>query len=304
MGKQGKTKVSLVEGTGGENGMIQISFYAQLLFVVRHFFHYLYNINFTTMKKIFFLLFFAASPFAFSQTAVNFSCNDCSSVNHDLFTELDAGKVIVLCWVMPCGSCIAPAALDANTAQSYGSSYPGRVKFYLVDDNANTTCTSLNSWANTNGIFPDAAFSNLAISMYDYGGPGMPKTVVLGGSSHQVFYNINGAVDSHDLQLAIEAALAATGVSENNVFVSGIGLFPNPVKDSPATLDYTLTENSAVTIDIFNLFGEKVKSFSRGTEMAGQHKTTLDLSSLANGVYFIRVGTAETSSTIRFIVAE
>ena len=256
------------------------------------------------MKKVFFLLFTAVSSYAFSQTAVNFTCNDCSSMNHDLFTELDAGKVIVLCWVMPCGSCIAPAAMDANTAQSYGGSYPGRVKFYLVDDNANTTCTSLASWANTNGIFPDASFSNLAISMYDYGGPGMPKTVVLGGASHQVFYNINGAVDPHDLQLAIEAALAATGVSENNASVSGIAVFPNPVKNAPVTLDYMLTENSLVTIDIFNLFGEKVRAFTPGNQVEGEHKTTLDLASLSNGVYFIRIGTAETSSTIRFIVAE
>ena len=255
------------------------------------------------MKKAFLLLFTTISSFAFSQTAVNFTVNDCNSMNHDLFSELDAGKVIVLCWVMPCGSCIATAAMDANTAQSYNSTYPGRVKFYLVDDNANTTCSSLTSWASTNGIVPDATFSNSAISMYDYGGPGMPKTVVLGGASHTVFYNANGAVNSHDLQLAIEAGLA-TGVSENNGPVSAISIFPNPVKNSPATLDYTLAENSNVTIDIFNLFGEKVRSFTPGNQVAGEHKSTLDLASLSNGVYFIRIGTAKSSSTIRFVVAE
>jgi hypothetical protein len=256
------------------------------------------------MKKAFLILFTAFASFANAQTATNFTVDDCNNVNHDLFTELDAGKVVVLCWVMPCGSCIATAATDANIAQSYAGTYPGRVKFYLTDDSGNTPCSSLTSWASTNGIVPDASFSNGAISMYDYGGPGMPKTVVLGGTSHQVFYMIDGAVDNHDLQVAINSALAATGVNENNSPVSGVSLFPNPVKNSPVTLSYSLSENNAVTISVFNVFGEKVKSFSEGNEAAGKHEVNLDLSALSNGIYFIRTEAGESSSVLKFIVAE
>ena len=38
---------------------------------------------------------------AFGQTAVNFTGNDCAGTSHTLFTELDAGKVIVVTFVMP-----------------------------------------------------------------------------------------------------------------------------------------------------------------------------------------------------------
>lgn len=39
---------------------------------------------------------------AFGQTtATDFTVNDCGGTSHNLFTELDAGKVIVLCWPMP-----------------------------------------------------------------------------------------------------------------------------------------------------------------------------------------------------------
>ena len=42
-----------------------------------------------------------ASFGAFSQTATDFTCNDCAGSSHNLFSELDGGKVVVLVWVMP-----------------------------------------------------------------------------------------------------------------------------------------------------------------------------------------------------------
>src|SRR3990170_3524731 len=84
--------------------------------------------------------------FTNAQTATNFNCNDCNAVNHDLFTELNSGKVIVLCWVMPCGACSAPAQSAHNIVQSYSVSNPGQVLFYLCDDFGTTSCPTMNSW--------------------------------------------------------------------------------------------------------------------------------------------------------------
>ena len=50
--------------------------------------------------------------------------------------EQDAGKVVVIAWPMPCGSCIAPCLSAYTEVQNYTSSYPGRVLYYLVDDYA------------------------------------------------------------------------------------------------------------------------------------------------------------------------
>lgn len=42
------------------------------------------------------------SVLLFSQTtATNFTVDDCNGVTHDLFTELDEGKVVIIAWVMP-----------------------------------------------------------------------------------------------------------------------------------------------------------------------------------------------------------
>ncbi|CAN5850717.1 hypothetical protein BH11BAC7_BH11BAC7_32630 [soil metagenome] len=258
------------------------------------------------MKKSLLLIFTALASFAINaQTATNFNCNDCNNVNHDLFAELNAGKVIVICWVMPCSACIAPSLNCATMAQSYASSNPGQVKFYLCDDSGNTTCTTLDSWANTNGITADANFSSSTIRMNDYGAAGMPKIVVLGGgASHTVFYNANNTFDYHQLQGSVDNALAATGITTINNKFSAVNLFPNPACGGSAVLNYSLAENADVTIHVYNTIGEKMNAVTFENEATGKHEATLDLSAFSKGVYFIRLIAGESSQVIKFIVTE
>ena len=199
----------------------------------------------TIMKKI--LLSATAGLFTilgFGQTtATDFTANDCSGNSHTLFTELDAGKVIVLTWVMPCITCIPVASTAATTVQGYASSNPGRVKFYLVDDYADDACSVLTDWASTNSISPNAVFSDAKIKTSDYGGFGgeMQKTIVLGGTNHTVFYNLNGAITTAPLQTAINNALAASGIVNNNDVILGLSLYPSPASVA-SKLTYTLTK--------------------------------------------------------------
>ena len=61
--------------------------------------------------------------------------------------SLNNGDVIVICWVMPCGPCAPYAEYASDAVQSFAASYPGKVKYYLADDYANTTCSSIDAWA-------------------------------------------------------------------------------------------------------------------------------------------------------------
>ena len=138
------------------------------------------------MKLRILLLFSLLQTIAFAQTATDFTANDCDGTSHNLFTELNSGKVIVICWVMPCSACKGPALTTQNVVNSYLTSHPHTVYMYMCDDYANTTCTSLDSWRNNNGITSATLFSDAAINMADYGGNGMPKIVVIGeiGRAH------------------------------------------------------------------------------------------------------------------------
>ena len=169
-------------------------------------------------KNLLSILLVAFSTLIMAQkNATNFTCNDCSAVPHELFKDLDSGKVIVLVWVMPCGACTGPAITSYNIVKSYQATNPNKVYFYLSDDLGDTDCLSLASWCVSNGI--DASlfslrFSNAVIKMSNYGSFGMPKIVVLAGSDHKVLYNINNTVNSKDLQNAINTGLSLTATNE------------------------------------------------------------------------------------------
>ncbi|MEW6467982.1 MAG: T9SS type A sorting domain-containing protein [Bacteroidota bacterium] len=255
------------------------------------------------MKKILLLLCTVAAAGHFSaQTATNWTVNDCTGNPHTLFSELDAGKVVVITWVMPCGACIAPSLTAANTVNGMGNP---NVVFYLVDDYGNTNCASLNSWASTNGINATAKFTSTAIDMTDYGTAGMPKTVVLGGGTcHTVFFNVNGSITQNALQTAINNALTpCTGVPETNAIVTGAGIFPNPATAAVAALSYTLTRQSEVSFELINILGEKVSHTIIGEQAPGKYEHTLDLSSLSPGVYFIKLRAGEAVETVKLTVS-
>lgn len=238
-------------------------------------------------------------------TATDFNAMDCASVIHNLFPELNSNKVIVICWVMPCGACISGAANSASAVQSFASSNPGQVKFYLADDAGNTPCSTLSSWAITNSITADAKFGNSGnvIKMTDYGTSGMPKIVVLGGPSHTVYYNVNGSGSVSAIQSAITTALnAMTGIAEHSNQISSATVFPNPA-NILSFLSYSLESSSDVTIDIYNMVGQNVKNVFSGTQNTGEQKVDVDCTKLSSGIYFVKIGAGKLERTIMLSVS-
>lgn len=238
----------------------------------------------------------------FSQTtATNFNCKDCNAVTHDLFTELDAGKVIVLVWVMPCATCIAPSRAAYDDVQGYATSHPGRVVFYLVDDYADTPCGTLTAWGNTNAMPNAVTFSNSAINPTDYGAVGMPKIIVLGGTDHTVFYNEDNGNNLAGIPPAIDQALAASGIDENNSIVSSLNVFSNS-EDNSATVVYELTKENSVSFEILDITGKSIKAFSFGDQSSGKHEIQIDLADLSNGLYFLKFNSGGISKIVKFAI--
>lgn len=255
-------------------------------------------------KSILFLATLLISILSFSQTATNFNCNDCDGANVDLFQKLDSGKVVVICWVMPCSTCIPASKTSYNVAQSYQTSHPGRVLFYLCDDYANTSCASLNSWANSNSIPASATskrFSNAVIDMTHYGSTGMPKITVVGGVDHKVLYNSNGSVNASELQTAINTGLNANSIKETDILTADIYLFPNPVNEL-LTLSFKTDKQQALNIEIFDFTGKKVFISNLKSE-TGINKIAINTADFANGSYFVKISEAMKSKTIRFNIA-
>ena len=94
--------------------------------------------------------------------ATDFTTDDCNGVTHNLFDSLDAGNVIVIAWVMPCSPCATYSMPAYSAVQSFSSSHPGRVHFYMADDYANTSCSSLSSWGNNYNMPNSTFFFNIS----------------------------------------------------------------------------------------------------------------------------------------------
>jgi hypothetical protein len=257
----------------------------------------------TLLSSFFMMTIFLAS---FAQTATDFTVNDCSGNSHNLFSELNAGKVVVLCWVMPCGSCTGPALTTYNVVQSYQSSDPNRVFYYMVDDYANTTCSSLNSWANSISV-PQSAFSlrfsNAAINMMDYGSTGMPKIVVVGGTDHTVFYNANNSVSSPALQSAINSALSATNVAGPNATATSINVFPNPLK-AAGEIKVNIAKSSDVTLELYNLEGKLLQNLYSGRMNPGENKVEFNAANYAQGMYLVKLSVDGKNKFLNLVVAK
>ena len=235
--------------------------------------------------------------FGYAQTtATDFTTNDCNGDPHTLFDELDNGNVIVIAWVMPCGPCATDALPAYSAVQTFASSHPGKVHFYLVDDFANTACATLTNWGNSNGMPLNTTFSSSDISMSDYGTNGMPKVVVLGGSDHTIFLNKNdAAIKFIGVQGAINDALnAPLGIEQTEWSQFQILAYPNPVNDI-LNVSYYKGNSETITFSIIDILGEIVIQEEELT-------TSIDVSSLNNGNYFLKVSSEKISESIPFVV--
>ena len=234
--------------------------------------------------------------FGYAQTtATDFTTYDCNGDPHTLFDELDNDQVIVIAWVMPCGPCATYAGYASDAVQSFATSHPGRVKYYLADDFGNNTCSYLTGWAANYNITADAIFSDALLDMHDYGTTGMPKVVVLGQNTHTIYYNEN---DNQTTQIGVENAitLALTplvGIDEQAENDMSLTAYPNPTN---GIINVECSSKIPVHFNVINMLGENV--FSQKTN--NTKKTTIDLSPLNKGLYFLQMTTESKTTNLKF----
>lgn len=236
---------------------------------------------------ILFLSFSFSSLFIVAQTATDFTATDCNGNSYNLFSELDAGRIVIMTWTMPCGACVSGALTAYNIAQSYEATHPGKVKMLLVDDFGNTPCSAINSWGISNGLTRAVRFSDVSIRMNDYGIAGMPKTVAI-APDRSVIFNQNNGVNPDSLQAAIDAALSITAIKDIHGIVATASIYPNPATQTAiVTLD--LIKNADISIDVYDLEGKELMRAYRGNCVAGKNEISLNVAQLSTGLYQIRV---------------
>jgi hypothetical protein len=242
------------------------------------------------LVPIFALLFLSGISFA-QQTATDVTLTDCEGSQHNLFAELDAGKIIVVGWTMPCATCAGPLLEAHNAVLNFAISNPGVVEFWLNDDYGNSNCQTVQSWATNNGMSNAVYFADAALEMMDYGSNGMPKVVVLGCSDHKVYYNHNNNPSGTDVTTAINDALAdmaggcqPLSLDEVHANKISVSCYPNPAS-GVLNISVASVTNKDVTIEVVGLNGAVYKTATLNTA----NELQLDIEHLSNGMYFLKV---------------
>lgn len=239
-------------------------------------------------------------------TATDFTATDCNGVSHHLFDELDAGKIIVVTFVMPCSGCIGPS-ISANTVvNDYESTHPGKVIYYMSDDDAGTTCASLKTWASDNGFGRPLAITTFSAPEFkeaDYGSLSMPKTVVLAGADHRIIYLEDGTFSAANMKSAIDNALLNTmGLTQLSIQNTVPCISPNPASHK-FTLTYSLRSPEFVNASIYSISGEKAKNIIAEKQQAGKHEINVNLDEgFTSGIYFLELITGNTHKSEKFTV--
>lgn len=245
------------------------------------------------MKKT--ILLFAALMFVNTiskaqDTAMQLSGTDCNGVSHDLFADLDAGKVVLLHFFMPnCTSCPPPAQKIQAMANHIMATHPGMIKGYAMPFQNSTTCEYTSSWVSSNGLSLYAPFDKGATQVAYYGGFGMPTVVLLGGKDHKILFSTLSfsTGDTTIMRDKILEVLNTTGVNELPSFVSSFSVFPNPARDNVSvTID--LKESVKLSIDVTDLTGKQV-AVIMDENQTGAVTKQFNTTSLPVGNYLVRL---------------
>ncbi len=89
---------------------------------------------------------------------------------------------------------------------------------------------------------------------------------------------------------------------EGDVFA--LGPYPNPVRET-ASFDLTARQSQSVTVEVYNMLGERVYTDRREVDAQAPASVSIDVSQWASGMYFLRLrGDATVGETQKMVVVQ
>lgn len=97
------------------------------------------------------------------------------------------------------------------------------------------------------------------------------------------------------------AAPVILGVQNIDNSITGFNLYPNPTKDL-TNISFALSQSQNVTVEVYNLLGQKVFTTPMIMMGGGQHIYSIETSTFHSGVYFVQLTTNGSTLTKRLEV--
>lgn len=151
-----------------------------------------------------------------------------------------------------------------------------------------------------------------SILNYTITGPGFVVTLkssqqhFYGSSSKFALFSINSqtttqnGATSSNVNATMNAALIVgiKEISNSNLF----SIYPNPATSKQLTISLSNYENSDVKVTLLNTLGDVIKESTYTELLPGENTLTLDLTTIATGIYFVKVKTGNSESIKKLII--
>ncbi|PWJ33664.1 chitobiase/beta-hexosaminidase C-terminal domain-containing protein [Sediminitomix flava] len=170
------------------------------------------------------------------------------------------------------------------------------------------SATRIHYWGTSNG-----ASSNWPGELMTAEGNDWYVYTIEGATSANLLFHNNGGSQTGDLSRSgegwykggqwyssnPESASRLTSISESNNIISA-SIYPTQAS-SNATLKMTLDERSPVNIQVYNMYGQLVKSIKYKPIGLGEQKLNVDVQGLLDGWYFVEVAMGSKREVLRLL---
>ncbi len=174
-------------------------------------------------------------------------------------------------------------------------SMPITTGFNVVSQSGNSVTFSFNNSDVTSWMwdFGDGSF-NLVSNPVTH-------TYAFGGTYTVICYMENGCGTYTDTQTVIITGLEEYGNFSQNLLQAA----PNPTNDN-TQISWTMPEQGKMSLELYNVLGEKVSNLESRNAAEGEYKTDLGFEEmgLPTGVYFVRLTTPSHIATLKIIYSQ
>jgi hypothetical protein len=187
-----------------------------------------------------------------------------------------------------------------SAANSLGDNGYISCKVQLIDDAANKVTGTLNDISFNAGRIHQAKLISCLIDT---------KNIKAGTYRIKITMNTNknGAkvrlFENRALENLADLSLAKTVSCKDLQKATEFNLgqnYPNPFNPS-TIIKYSLPSNCQVTLEVYNLLGEKIVTLVNGQKDAGNHEVTFNGSKLTSGVYIYKITAVSTQTGEHFV---
>ncbi|MFN0031041.1 MAG: T9SS type A sorting domain-containing protein [Flavobacteriales bacterium] len=201
--------------------------------------------------------------------------------------------------------------------------YPGEVMWYIIDGSGSI----VSQYGPYSGTEPNSTVGDpvtMSHDIYlpstgcytfiqtDYYGDGTNGSSWGGADGSTRVYSTDGSSDWADIYNydgsywfvmdAQSSDVTTVGIEETSV-ATGMNVYPNPT-NGLVNLNYAVVGDTKVFVVVTDMLGNVVMSQNMGTQHTGTYNNTVDMTSLAAGVYMLNVNTNDVVNTIRVTVSK